>query len=190
MATNKNNKRQTKNTATQTTQSAQPVKIFPPMGGVAVSTLSTNNIAFITLSEAGGDNIALGYAPVTGVSIQQLTDFSVTKSLSRDFLIAAFGDTPVKITLSGVDFFNINGCNILDSKTGAGSNDQIMDFYRKNRISTDRTKRFDIAIATSDKNTVGFRCVITGLDAQNKASSDGLNNVMYNYTMFLIGVDR
>ena len=184
------NKRQTRKVSNKTTENKNPIQLFPPMGGLAVSTLSTNNIAFITLSEAGGDNIALGYAPVTGVSIQQLTDFSVTKSLSRDFLVAAFGDTPVKITLSGVDFFNINGCNILDSTTGAGSNDQIMEFYKKNRISTDRTKRFDIAIATSDKGTVGFRCVIIGLDAQNKAASDGLNNVMYNYTMSLIGVDR
>ena len=172
-----------------------PMQVFNPFGSITKSPLrwqdSTGkqvaNVAYITIAEAGGDNIVLGYAPITGVDIKQLTDFSVTKSLDRDFLIATFGDTPVQITLKGLNFFNLNGCTLLGN---SASNDQIMEFYKKNRLSTDRFKRFDIAIAISTNNTVVFRCVIVGLDTQNTASQDGLSNMLYSYTMTLIGVDR
>lgn len=171
------------------------MNIFSPFGSVNKTPLSytddkgqqVHNVAFITMTRAGGSEIALGYAPITGVAIRQLTDYSVTKSLDQDFLVATFGDTPTQITLKGLNFFNINGCQL------AGSNEskqQIMDFYDQNKLSTDRTRRFDIAIATSSSSTAAFRCVIVGLDAQNQATGDGLSNVMYNYTMQLIGVKR
>jgi hypothetical protein len=169
--------------------------IFNPYGSVNRTPITytdakgqqVKNVSFITLSEAGGDNIVLGYAPITGVKIRRLTDYSVTKSLDDDFLVATFGDTPTSIVISGMNFFNINGCELSgDNESKA----QIMDFYENNKISTDKTKRFDVAIANSKSSTVGFRCVIVGLDLANESRGDGLSNVMYNYTMQLIGVKR
>lgn len=181
--------------ATIKKQTSQPKNIFNPFGSVNKTPLiytdrngqQVTNVAFITISEAGGSDIVLGYAPITGVAIRQLTDYSITKSLNKDFLVATFGDTPTQITLKGINFFNINGCE-LASDTEA--KEQIMDFYSKNKLSADRNKRFDIAIAASRNSTAAFRCVIVGLETQNQSTGDGTSNIMYNYTMQLVGVER
>ena len=165
--------------------------LFKPYGSISRSILvdGANNFnTFITISSVGGGSILLGAAPVTGVSIQQLTDFSVTKSLDKDFLVATFGDTPVKITLSGISFFNLNGCRLNGSRK---SNKQIMDFYRENKLSNRRSKRVDVSIASGAGETpVVFRCVIVALDTQNQADETGISNMLYSYTMTLIGVDK
>ena len=176
-------------------KTTQLKNIFNPFGSVYKTPLiytdnsgqQITNVAFITISEAGGDTIVLGYAPITGVAIRQLTDYSITKSLNKDFLVATFGDTPTQITISGINFFNINGCELAGDTE---SKEQIMDFYSKNKLSADRNKRFDVAIAASRDSTAAFRCVIVGLDTQNQYSTDGLSNVMYKYTMQLVGVER
>jgi hypothetical protein len=164
------------------------ISLFSPVGSVNKAQLTdSSKVAYITISEAYGDNIILGYAPITGVDIKQLTDYSVTKSLFGDFLVSTFGDTPVMITLRGLNFFNINGCLLTGQKE---SKTQIMDFYKENRVSSAPSKRFDISIATSSTSTSAFRCVIVGLDTQNMSTDDGISNILYNYTMTLIGVDR
>lgn len=168
------------------------ISIFKPSGSISRSTLTPSERdkfqAFITITVAGSDTILLGTIPVTGVRINQLTDFSVTKSLDRDFLVSTFGDTPTRIQLDGLSFFNMNGCDL----TGSGSdNKQIMNFYRENRLSTDINKRIDISIASgAGEPPVAFRTVIVGLDTINKSNSDGISNIVYNYTMTLIGVER
>ena len=166
--------------------------LFSPFGSVNRSTLATpeqNGFqAFITITVADSDEILLGMVPVTGVRISQLTDFSVTKSLDRDFLVATFGDTPTRIQLDGLTFFNLNGCTFTGSK---GEKQQIMNFYKENRLSTDITKRIDISIASgAGEVPVAFRTVLVGLDTVNKSTEAGLSNVMANYTMTLIGVER
>ena len=172
-------------------ESKEIKNIFNPVGGLSQSTFinadQTPFNAFITIfSVATGDRL-LGTAPVTGVLIQQLTDFSLTKSLNKDFLVATFGDTPTKIQLKGISFFNLNGCSL----SGKKANQQILAFYKKNKISTNINNRVDIAIAEGkDKAPVAFRCVIVGLDSQNQSSADGIGNSMYDYTMQLIGVER
>lgn len=167
-------------------------EIFSPFGSVNRSKLTLDTgkkpVAFVTLSEVGGKSWLTGYAPVTGVGITQLTDFSITKSLDKDFLVAVFGDTPVKIVLRGVNFFNLNGCNLGSGRNGKK---QVMSFYKSNRLSTAPQKRFDVAITVgADSTPVVFRCVIVGLETQNASTESGISNIMYSYTMQLIGVDR
>ena len=168
------------------------MQIFNPMGRVSQSVFinpsQTKFNAFITITPLNSDVRLLGTAPITGVTIQQLTDFSITKSLDNDFLVATFGDTPTKITLKGLSFFNLNGCALSD---GDASQQQILDFYKTYRVSTDINNRVDISISKGNRiPPVAFRCVIVGLDSQNQSSGDGLSNFVYNYTMQLIGVER
>lgn len=168
------------------------INIFGPFGSINKSILATPEQSgfqsFITITVADSDEILLGMVPVTGVRINQLTDFSLTKSLDRDFLVATFGDTPTRIQLDGLTFFNLNGCALTGSK---GEKQQIMNFYKENRLSTDINKRIDISIASgAGEVPVAFRTVLVGLDTANKSNEAGLSNVMANYTMTLIGVER
>jgi len=144
--------------------------------------------AFITITATGTSNILLGRAPVTGVHIKQLTDFSVTKSLNRDFLVSVFGDTPTDIQLNGISFFNLNGCPLTGT---VQSREQVLNFYKRYKLSTDIQNRVDIAIASGTGETpVAFRCVLLGLETKNTSSEDGVGNICYNYSMSLIGVER
>ena len=166
--------------------------VFNPMGSISQSVFinpsQTKFNAFIVITPINSDDKLLGTAPVTGVTIQQLTDFSITKSLDNDFLVSTFGDTPTKITLKGLSFFNLNGCALED---GDASRQQILDFYKTYRVSTDINNRVDISISKGDRTPpVAFRCVIVGLDTQNQSTGDGISNFMYSYTMQLIGVER
>lgn len=166
--------------------------IFSPQGSISRSLLDTHSHnktqAFITISSVGKSGILLGSAPVTGVKISQLTDFSVTKSLDMDFLVATFGDTPTRIQINGLSFFNLNGCNIGNSKL---DNQQILNFYRENKLSNKSTNRVDVSIASGvGEPPVAFRCVIVGLDTQNQATENGVSNISYSYTMTLVGVDK
>ena len=168
------------------------INIFKPSGSINWSSLTTGEHdkfqAFITITVAGSNTILLGKTPVTGVQIGQLTDFSITKSLDNDFLVATFGDTPTRIQLKGLSFFNLNGCPLTGS---AESKKQIMNFYKENKLSTDIHKRLDISIASGvGEPPVAFRTVLVGLETQNNASDTGSSNRVYSYTMTLIGVER
>lgn len=166
------------------------MRLFNPLGGVSETIVSTKNTAFITLSKVGGKSYLLAKAPVKGVDIRQLTDFSVTKSLDYDFLVTTFGDTPTQIEISGLSFFNLNGCPL--SAQSASDHDQIMNFYDKNKISSNLSARFDVAVApVSRSKTSVFRCVIVGLRVTNSASGpEQAGNISYNYTLSLVGVKK
>jgi hypothetical protein len=166
------------------------MQIFSPTGSISTyKQVADGKKAYITLSAVGSEQgLLVGSAPITGVDIKQLTDYSVTKSLNKDFLVATFGDTPIQITLHGLNFFNMNGCAL--NMGDEADNRQILDFYKENRLSTDPSKRFDVAIASDESATVSFRCVIVGLTTQNQSASDGTNNRVYDYSMSLIGVDK
>lgn len=165
------------------------MKIFNRLGGVSQQVVGNNNTAFITLSKVGGKSFLLARAPVTGVDVQQITDFSITKSLDYDFLVTTFGDTPTKIEIQGISFFNLNGCELNPSSDAA--HQQIMTFYDKNKISANLTARFDVAIAPVSKSKVSvFRCVIVGLRVGNNAGRQEGPNVSYTYTLSLVGVKK
>lgn len=166
--------------------------LFRPFGSVSWSTLATPEQngyqAFIAVTVADSDEMLLGAVPITGVRINQLTDFSVTKSLDRDFLVTTFGDTPTRIQLEGLTIFNLNGCDLTNSSKDRR---QIMNFYKENKVSSDLSKRIDISIASgAGEPPVSFRTVLVGLDTVNKSNETGLSNVLANYTMTLIGVER
>lgn len=171
------------------------MKIFSPLGAVSQTVLE-KDVAFITITKVGGtDNTSvktiLASAPITDVSIRQRADFSLTKSLANDFLIAAFGDTPVQIDLRGINIIGINNC-VLGVGTEESTRTQILDFYKKNKVSADQSARFDVAIAPgANKAASAFRCIICALDVAN-SNQNGQNAVhrTYNYSMSLIGANK
>ncbi len=166
------------------------MKIFNPLGGFSETQISQDDSAFITISKVNAGDILLARAPVTSIDIQQLTDYSLTKSLDNNFLVTTFGDTPVKIELRGINIYNLNGCQL--GKTNADKT-QIMSFYKKNKVSTDLEARFDLAIkGGKDEETPVFRCVIVSLRVMNNGQQQGVptGHLLYDYTMTLIGASR
>ena len=68
------------------------VSIFKKLGFVSKVTLNgegSKNHSFITIvSNDDFKKVLTGYAPATGITIQQKVDFALTKSLDKNFLIA------------------------------------------------------------------------------------------------------
>ena len=192
--------------------------IFEPTGGANVSDLGDTKVAFITIvpvkvantggkkeKEKEGSDVILAMAPMTEIEIRQLTDYSITKSLENDFIVATFGDTPVSITIRGINFFGLE-CKLgqevhwfdyLLFRAGdkKKENQQILDFYNRNKLSANPSARFDVAIASSepdgDQDTATYRCVVVGLDIINNAAREGAtSNIAYNYMLTMIGVKK
>lgn len=159
------------------------VNIFSQTGGVALQSTGERKSLITIVQPATGNEkttIYFAFAPVTGISIKQLTDHTVNKALSGDFMLAAFGDTPADIQLSGVCFFGLK-CGALYTEA---SEDDVMEFYTKNKISENPGARLDITMATSNN---AFRCALIGMRSQSTNESD-LSGLLYTYNLSLIGV--
>lgn len=189
--------------------------IFEQAGGISIQSLKTNNSAFLTITPVvtsrrygdddsvswdpssvfGSEVIALGndktalyaHMPITGVNISQGVDMSIAKTLNADFLVSEFGDVPVQITLSGVNFYGFIGCN----KRGITQHQQIMDFYEKNKLSANSGNRIDISITPAvSPNSGAFRCVLCKLRISTPIKDGQGMLPAYTYEMSLIGVRR
>lgn len=178
------------------------LNIFAPLGAVSQNVLKgassfitikrvTNRDPATTKMQRTSINTLLASAPATSISIQQLTDFSITKALDNDFLVTAFGDTPVKIELKGINIIGIDNC-YLEEKNSETVKTQILDFYAKHKVSADLQARFDVAISNGPNQPAScFRCVIVALNVVNSNQS-GVNAIhkMYDYSLSLIGVSK
>ena len=162
------------------------VQVFSQNGGLSVYNLNNETKTLIVITEVDEDSneskVYLANAPMTGISIKRLTDHTITKSLGGDFLLAAFGDTPDEIRLSGLNFFGIK------CPTGASqaTYDDIMDFYERNKVSTNPRRRLDITFSSA---TRVFRCALIGMDAKSSGDPE-YANVLYTYTLSLVGVPK
>lgn len=156
------------------------VKIFNSGMGTVSKTSLGQRTAFITFTD-NLKKVITATAPVTGVRVMQRVDFSVTKSLSKDFLISAFGDQPVQIVISGLSIYAAS-CPDDNDPTNA-----IPKFYRENRISTDLNKRVQIGIAGLGSSNQAFNCAVVGLDLE--ANSENAQSGTNTYTLTLVGVE-
>lgn len=134
--------------------------------------------AFITLADLG--TVISAKAPATGVDIKMAADSTITKALNKDFLITAFGDQPVYITISGMQITYIP-----ESCKGAGGKQSVMDFYMQNKVSNDPSKRIDVSIIAGG-NSHAFKCAIMNLDIQN--DTQGAEYGFCRYKITLVGV--
>ena len=137
--------------------------------------LPTSQIkAYIVLYD-GLKTVLDASAPVTGVSIEQHVDASVTKSLASDFLVSAFGDRPVSINISGMCLL---GCS--------NSNSSLIDFYKRNKLSADPRARVKVGISINGK-TQTFVCVLVSMTITGTAKLNEAGACSYSLSM--LGVD-
>ena len=169
------------------------VQIFNQAGAVSLMKLDDTKplitIATVDVDESSEKprpNVFIGNAPKTGIVIKRLTDHNVTKSLGGDFLLSTFGDAPVDIQLSGLNIFATK----CDLGLGTPEYDDIMDFYEKNKVSTNPKKRIDITVSSgASKPGKVFRCALIRMTAQS-ANDPEISNLLYTYSLSLIGVRR
>ena len=135
--------------------------------------------AFITLADLG--TVISAKAPATGVDIKMATDSTITKALNKDFLITAFGDQPVYITISGMQITYVPG----DCEGVTNEKKSVMDFYVQNKVSNDPSKRIDVSIIAGG-NSHAFKCAIMNLDIQN--DTQGSEYGFCRYKITLVGV--
>lgn len=153
--------------------------IFHTHGYIHQQTMSDGpSEAFITLADLG--TVISAKAPATGVDIKMAADSTITKALNKDFLITAFGDQPVYITISGMQITYMP-----ESCKGAGEKQSVMDFYVQNKVSNDPSKRIDVSIIAGG-NSHAFKCAIMNLDIQN--DTQGSEYGFCRYKITLVGV--
>lgn len=165
---------------------------FGPLGDINTYTYpGSEGRAFFTMApvnEKGTNKSYLtGAMPVTGIQISEGVDYSLTKSLSQDFLLSAFGDAPVTIVLRGISFDEVPVClPTTQAASGNSQQDRAMEFYDKYKLSADISNRVDIGISTT---SISYRCALVNMEAQKSGEGNGNQNI-YNYTLKLIGVRK
>ena len=141
--------------------------------------------AFITfVGESAGaklSEVLFASAPVTGVKITQTVDYSITKALDKDFLIAAFGDQPVSIVLEGLSIYATSPDNYTPDA------DALPNFYKEYRISKNQDSRVKVGIAGLNSGGAAFTCAVVGLEMS--ASSSTISSGLGSYKLILIGVE-
>ena len=176
---------------------SERLPIFSEAGSFSVSDIKdSNGLAYVAItavrlgtskngSQSSTTDKLYAYMPVTGVLVNQSVDMSISKTLNSDFLVSEFGDHPVQITLTGIDFFGAT-CDSEQKK-----HQQILDFYQKWKLSTNINNRIDVSITQAASPVNGaFRCILMkmkttapGMDGQGLAP-------VYRYEIDLIGVRR
>lgn len=142
---------------------------------------SCSDFVYITIAVSGSNMNGAFWnmkAPVTQVIIKEAVDYSLTKSLKSDVLVATFGDQPVRITIRGAVILN----------PGPNKNANISSFYNRYKFSADRTTRFDLGLAWTGQSA-SYRCILLGLDLDGASNSIGATG-MSSYSMDFVGVSR
>jgi hypothetical protein len=123
-------------------------------------------------------------APITSISIRQNTDVTITKNLDKGFLIAAFGDSPVEITINGLSVYKLS-CR--DKTKGA---DSIQQFFNKHKISNGDDKRLLLSINTGGKSSYieTYTCALVGCDISSYDQTPEAG--LYKYKLSLIGTTK
>lgn len=138
-----------------------------------------------TASGINKNTILYGSMPVTGLSVDQGVDHTIAKTLGDDFLVSEFGNSPVLITLNGVNFFG----PVCDSKDDWGTqNQQALDFYEKYKLSSSPTTRLALSVTEGRTQAGQFTCVLTKMRVVGPVVEKVGSIPMYTYNLTLIGV--
>ena len=189
--------------------------VFDQSGGISIQKFKNDNSAFLTMTPVttthyygddddvswepsavfGSPVIGLGnkstalyaHMPITGVNIVQGVDMSIAKTLNMDFVVSEFGDVPVQITLSGVNFYG----NVTCRGIGNTQSKQVLDFYEANKLSTDINNRIDLSITPAASPSSGaFRCILVKMKSTTPLRGGQGVVPAYTYELSLIGVRR
>lgn len=151
--------------------------------GASVRTLNSTSTAFVVLADQLL-NVVLATAPMTSIKITESVDHSIAKSLDKTgYLITAFGDRPVSISITGLIIYKVS-CLDINTTQAALS---IHKFYKDNRISADTKKRVTVSIGTGKTARV-FTCALVSMISGTKEDTDVCGYGAY--TLELIGVEK
>lgn len=135
----------------------------------------TDALLVINLNGQDITDTYLASAPVTGISITQIRDMTVAKTLTNNLGLLSFGSLPVSIKLTGVTLIGNLNCQRPDINHYIGNIDQ---FWKK---SNDDQVKINLTI-----NIAGINSTFTGYTKYiHKQSSQG--NVIA-YQLQIIGV--
>ena len=129
-------------------------------------------------------SILYGSMPVAGLSVDQGVDHTIAKTLGDDFLVSEFGNTPVQVSLNGVNFF---GPVCGDDDWGT-QNKQALDFYEKYKLSSNPDIRLALSITEGRTHAGQFTCVLTKMRVVGPAVEKSGTIPLYTYNLTLIGV--
>ena len=152
------------------------------------STVFGSQVLDLTKTGIGNSSSALyAHMPITNIKISQGVDMSIAKTLNMDFVITEFGDVPVQIVLSGVNFYGDVTCRGI----GKVQDKQVMDFYEANKLSTNVNNRIDISITpAASPNSGTFRCALVKMTNTTPVKAGQGVVPAYTYEMSMIGVRR
>ena len=135
------------------------MRLFKNRPAVSISS-SADDVGLVI---ATGDlkTVLQGRAPATGITVMQKVDYSISKSLKKDFIVDTFGDSPVHIVLDGVTIMNA-AC--LENGEQAST---MEDFYEKYKLSANKANRVSLGLSghkTEDGVTTNtFKCVLLSM---------------------------
>ena len=136
-----------------------------------------------TCSIVNDKTVLFGSMPVSGLSVDQGVDHTLSKTLGNDFLVSEFGDVPVQIGLNGVNFFG-KACKDDWGK----QNEQALDFYEKYKLSSAPGIRLGLSLTQGRTQAGLFTCVLTKMRAVGPAIEKAGSIPLYTYNLTLIGV--
>ena len=138
-----------------------------------------------TTGNVNKGSILYGGMPVAGLAVDQGVDHTVAKTLGDDFLVSEFGNTPVQISLNGVNFFG----PVCDNTDDWGKqNQQALDFYEKYKLSSNPDIRLALSITEGRTQAGQFTCVLTKMRVVGPAVEKSGTIPLYTYNLTLIGV--
>jgi hypothetical protein len=148
----------------------------------SVSAHDTEDKTSVVITDDELTQVLQGRAPATGITVEQKVDYSISKSLKRDFIVDTFGDSPVHIGLDGLTILN---STCLDTEEKALTMEQ---FYAKHKLSADSKNRVNIGLSGGGKEPQSFVCVLVGM--RSTSAQDDSKRSLIRYHLDLVGVTR
>lgn len=168
------------------------ISIFGASGGVSRSVLDDSNISYryVSIDDDSGTGKLHLRAPSSGVEVTEAVDTAIHKALSGSLLIACFGPSPVKISISGLDMYGLRRCAdtsdstiMLSYKENNMDDNTILKFYKENNIG--RNKLIRVGVSDGGKgNAAIYKCALTSLTRTATGTTPGVGR----YSIQLLGV--
>jgi len=150
-----------------------------------------NGDATIVMADAALTAYVSGRAPMTGITIEQKVDFSINKTLNKDFIVDVFGDSPTYIVIEG---FNILAA-CTNENEGGGESGQVLGiakgmatFYKENNVGTNKDKRISLSVYYSKEDKRTFQCILVGM--RSSVTTEDAKSSILRYRLELVGVAK
>jgi hypothetical protein len=138
---------------------------------------------YITMWADAGDALGavlMSTAPASRIRITEGVDYTLSKSLSGDFLVSTFGHKPLTIEIDGFDIF-YDRCKVAADKP------TVQAFYDKWNVHVNKDARINVGMAGASGAGTAYRCVLVALTRSTDAVSGLDTEGVGSYNMVLLG---